>query len=253
MLCKVAPPWASPQGLLRSVLFWRKALPLLIRYRIEARLLDSETDPEAIERRWNRLHEKCAPQLLDLILHLKGFYVKVGQVASSRSDIVPAPIRERLAVLQDRVPPMPVEQVRRIIERELGCPPDAVFAELDPTPLGSASIGQCHRARLRPAAAAAAAAGAAAAGREVCVKVQAPGAERAFRCGPARAPRGGGPGFPARGRRVAAAGAFAADASGATLARRPGRGGRRGPGGRRIAHAFVRCVIIESLHNPSSR
>jgi len=88
-------------------------------------------------------------------------FVKFGQLLSIRSDILPESVLIELQKLQDTVAPMPLGTARRIIQKELGAPIDDVFEEFDPTPLGSASIGQVYRARLRG-------------GDTVAVKVQRP-------------------------------------------------------------------------------
>lgn len=88
-------------------------------------------------------------------------FVKFGQLLSTRSDVMPEGVLTELQKLQDTVAPMPFEKVREIIERELGKPANEVFERLDPTVLGSASIGQVHRAVLHG-------------GEAVAVKVQRP-------------------------------------------------------------------------------
>ena len=88
-------------------------------------------------------------------------FVKFGQVLSTRSDILPEGVLSELQKLQDTARPMPAGVAQEIIERELGAPVDRVFASFDPVPLGSASIGQVHRAVLRG-------------GESVAVKVQRP-------------------------------------------------------------------------------
>ena len=89
-------------------------------------------------------------------------FVKMGQILSTRPDLVPIDLIEELSKLQDNVPPFAFEQVKEIIEAELGCPLRERFASFDDTPLAAASIGQVHRARLTG-------------GEEVVVKVQRPG------------------------------------------------------------------------------
>lgn len=88
--------------------------------------------------------------------------IKLGQILSTRADLLPPPYLDELAKLRDRVPPVPAVAVRRVIEQEFGQPVDAVFARFDDEPLAAASIGQVHSARLFT-------------GEEVVVKVQKPG------------------------------------------------------------------------------
>jgi len=91
----------------------------------------------------------------------RGLYVKAGQFASLRPDLVPPPVAEELAALQDRVPPVPFDTVRATLEAELGPALGDRVESVDPEPLGAASLAQAHRARLRD-------------GREVVLKVQYP-------------------------------------------------------------------------------
>jgi ubiquinone biosynthesis protein len=91
-----------------------------------------------------------------------GMFVKMGQVASTRSDLVSPPVAEELSHLQDHVAPAPPEGVRELLEDELQASVEDVFAEFEWVPLAAASIGQAHCARLHG-------------GQRVIVKVQRPG------------------------------------------------------------------------------
>jgi ubiquinone biosynthesis protein len=90
-------------------------------------------------------------------------YSKLGQVLSTRPDLLPAEYIEELAMLQDHVAPMTEEEVVRVMERELGVPWEDVFETIDPKPLAAGTIAQVHRATL-------------ATGDRVVAKVQRPGA-----------------------------------------------------------------------------
>ena len=76
-------------------------------------------------------------------------FVKLGQIVSTRPDIIPADIIEELKKLQDEVPPEPFESIRPMIEQELGGPLDAIFEAFEEVPMASASVGQVHRAKLK--------------------------------------------------------------------------------------------------------
>ncbi|KAF1015162.1 MAG: hypothetical protein GAK31_02652 [Stenotrophomonas maltophilia] len=88
-------------------------------------------------------------------------FVKLGQMLSTRPDMVPPEFATALERMQEKVAPIPVERIHAIVEQELGVPVNKLFAAFDPQPLGCASIAQVHRAVLRD-------------GREVAVKVQKP-------------------------------------------------------------------------------
>ena len=107
-----------------------------------------------------RLHDKYAPLVLQNILGLRGLYVKLGQ-AISIAPMAPDQYREQLAVLQNGVPPKSPAEVRRIIIDGLGKPIAKLFKWIADEPIGSASIGQVHRAELLD-------------GRQVVVKIQYP-------------------------------------------------------------------------------
>ncbi|GAA1805677.1 ABC1 kinase family protein [Agromyces neolithicus] len=106
-----------------------------------------------------------------LAVDLGGLMIKVGQYLSSRLDVLPPEITKELAGLQDEVPPVPFDAIRRLAEAELGLPLERAYAWFDPEPLAAASLGQAHRARLSPIDAADTGLD------EAVVKVQRPGIE----------------------------------------------------------------------------
>ncbi|MEK8127297.1 AarF/ABC1/UbiB kinase family protein [Paenibacillus filicis] len=95
------------------------------------------------------IHKKTVGERVRLILEELGpTFVKLGQIASTRPDLLPAEMIAELEQLQDHVPPFSYEESVRIVEEELGDTIGELFREFDPVPVASASIGQVHRARL---------------------------------------------------------------------------------------------------------
>lgn len=75
-------------------------------------------------------------------------YIKLGQILSLREDLLPKAITDELKNLLDRLPAVPYERLKELIAADLGRPLHQMFSWIDPVPLGSASLGQTHRARL---------------------------------------------------------------------------------------------------------
>jgi ubiquinone biosynthesis protein len=112
--------------------------------------------------------ESHATRIRLALTELGTTYIKFGQMLSTRPDLVGQKVADELAKLQASVPPDPPEIVLVTVAAELGRPVSEIFAEFNPVPIGSASIGQVHGARLSD-------------GREVVVKVQHPGIEAHIR------------------------------------------------------------------------
>ncbi|HLB06036.1 MAG TPA: 2-polyprenylphenol 6-hydroxylase [Thermodesulfobacteriota bacterium] len=109
---------------------------------------------------------RSTPERLRLALEELGpTFVKLGQLMSTRADWFPDEWSMEFKKLQDKVPPFPFEQVRELVEKELGKPLEEVYATFDSVPIASASIAQVHFATLKD-------------GRELAVKVRRPEIEK---------------------------------------------------------------------------
>ncbi|HMF40101.1 MAG TPA: AarF/UbiB family protein [Polyangia bacterium] len=116
---------------------------------------------------WLRRSGKAARQawlgrvIVDLFRQLGATFIKVGQIMSTRPDLIPEYVSSALAELQDQVGPFPFQEVVRAVEADLGRPLSSIYAEFAPVPIASASVAQVHKARLPD-------------GRIVAVKVRRP-------------------------------------------------------------------------------
>ena len=100
-----------------------------------------------------------------VLIELGPTFIKLGQFLSSRPDIFPSEFIKELEKLTDNVPPFPFEEVKKQVRKGIGRPLGKVFSTIESTPLGTASIGQVHKARLLS-------------GKTVVIKVKRPGVEK---------------------------------------------------------------------------
>jgi ubiquinone biosynthesis protein len=144
------PPLSEPRLMARGA----RIAAVISKYGLKE-LFGRSDQPGAAGRR------QQAKRLRAALEELGPTYAKLGQVLSTRPDLLPADYIEELATLQDDVAPMSEEEVVQVTEQELGVPWEDVFDSIDPKPLAAGTIAQVHRATL-------------ASGDRVVVKVQRP-------------------------------------------------------------------------------
>ena len=132
------------QRVRRAASFYSQVVPILGAYKA-VELFSNGTEAEK-EARYQALHEWGSERLERTIQDLKGFYVKTGQVISTRVDLFPEQYTSRLASLQDDLDPLPAQVIKGVVVEELllGELLESIFATFDDEPLGSASIAQVH-------------------------------------------------------------------------------------------------------------
>ena len=122
---------------------------------------------EARKAKKQRAMLRTAEDVTRTMGEMKGAVMKVGQVLSLMSGVLPDEMASQLATLQSNAPPMSYDLVKQVFEREYGKAPEEVFRKFEKSPFAAASIGQVHRAELRD-------------GTRVAVKVQYPGVREAI-------------------------------------------------------------------------
>lgn len=120
-------------------------------------LLKNRNKPEDTE-----LEESVPIRVRKVLEDLGPAYIKFGQMLSTRPDLIGIEIAEELQKLRDNTPVTPFDEMKEVIESELGAPIDEIYSQINETPIGSASIGQVYKAKLKSN------------GEEVAVKVQKP-------------------------------------------------------------------------------
>jgi aarF domain-containing kinase len=169
-------------GLERIIKYDMVAIPAAIEYKLlEAQCEKFHKYPilsyfypkvslEEEEERFSALHKKYVQPLYDLHMELGGFYYKSGQkTATNYAGVIPEIFVDHFQPFLNDIPARNSNEVRAVLEKELGKKREEVFSYWEEKPIGCASIGQVHRAVLKTS------------GKKVVVKVQNPDAERTFR------------------------------------------------------------------------
>lgn len=154
-----------PDNLLR----YRKFIGFMLKYwnsnlfkQTAASALEEETQEQEDDD-----YDQSPQELVDDLKKMGPTYIKLGQLLSTRPDLLPDAYLNALATLQDDVPPIPYREVHQMVEEEIGSRISKAFSFFDEEPQASASIGQVHKATLRS-------------GKPVAVKVQRPGIRKKF-------------------------------------------------------------------------
>ncbi|TVZ28338.1 putative unusual protein kinase regulating ubiquinone biosynthesis (AarF/ABC1/UbiB family) [Gillisia sp. Hel_I_86] len=113
------------------------------------------------------VYDQSPEELVEDLKNMGPTYIKLGQLLSTRPDLLPDPYLQALASLQDDVPPIEYSVVQEIVEEEIGTKISKAFSSFDEGPLASASIGQVHKVTLRS-------------GKPVAVKIRRPGIRKQF-------------------------------------------------------------------------
>ncbi|CAH9114724.1 unnamed protein product [Cuscuta epithymum] len=148
----------------RSLQFWARTADIYTGYKAFQVRVSFEKDLRKQEAMWERQHELAAEKIYDMCSELGGFFLKIAQIIG-KPDLAPAAWVRKLVTLCDQAPAAPYSVIKVVVEKELGQSVDDLFERFDVQPLGSASIAQVHRARLRGSK------------NDIVVKVQHPGGQ----------------------------------------------------------------------------
>ncbi len=166
----------TDEGSHRSYSFWKQIFPIFLHYRYY-QLLNRDLklmSNEEADKHFNELHEKYSDKVREITYSMRGFYLKQAQLMSTQDDFIPPAYMRWVKDTQDKVPSEfqgteAREYCAKMLKEELNLNFSDIFSEWDDIPLGVASIGQVHKAKLRET------------GQYVALKLLVPGIEKKFR------------------------------------------------------------------------
>ena len=146
--------WSDPTTAKRTWVLWTEMAPVIVAYRTleqkqKVRKYLNRENAMLEDAEWEQLHREYAKPTVDTMRKMLGSYVKLGQFLALRPDIMPEVWTDELRTLESAVPAQSSSLVRETIRQAYGKPVEEVFASFDDKPVGSASIGQVHRATLK--------------------------------------------------------------------------------------------------------
>jgi ubiquinone biosynthesis protein len=157
--------------LIRDAVRAKEIVKIILKYRFDQILENTDLPAAWLTRFVPAVNEKLSlwRRIRLAFEELGPTFIKIGQVLSTRPDILPMELIIELEALQDQITPLPFDKMQPALERELGCPYSDVFKDFNTVPAASASLGQIYKARLKSS------------GQEVAVKVQKPGLRKPIR------------------------------------------------------------------------
>ncbi|MCZ6871015.1 MAG: AarF/UbiB family protein [Gammaproteobacteria bacterium] len=151
----------------RSARIGHTAATVWLRYKVP-RWWDARLGRDPEQRDMSGIHQRNADQIYATAVSMRGMLVKMCQVIGTRADMFPPEYVNTLSQCHDALPPRDIDTIRGVIEEDFDLPVDAVFSDIEPTPVAAASLAQVHRATLID-------------GRQVAVKVQYPDIDHIIR------------------------------------------------------------------------
>jgi predicted unusual protein kinase regulating ubiquinone biosynthesis (AarF/ABC1/UbiB family) len=139
-------PLAAP-AVWRGCVAWQRSIPIIVgfvRASKRAKQLTSKGHDAAAQQVWDTQHRLASEQLYQLLVTVGGFYMKLGQILATKSDMLPPVYTDSLSRLLDELPPAPFKSVVKTLQRELllGRSLHEVFSEFECEPLACATIAQ---------------------------------------------------------------------------------------------------------------